>query len=122
MQPRAPGPCRAPVLPALERRGDFLEVGEQHAVRDEARRPVRDGGGNPGVLHTLPNAFRIRSGVKGIAVTRAPSGASASLMAFITAAGAPAVPTPLAPSCDCLVGVSRCAQTMSHISPLIGTR
>src|SRR5882762_5151998 len=125
MQLRAPGPCRAPVFPALQRARDFLEVGEQHAVRDEARRPVRDGGGNPRVLHTLPNAFRIRSGVKGIAVTRAPSGASASLMAFITAAGAPAVPaspTPFAPSCDCLVGVSRCAQTMSHISPLIGTR
>src|SRR5882762_2602789 len=88
MQPRAPGPCRAPVLPALERRGDFLEVGEQHAVRDEARRPMGNRRRNPGIHHTLPNAFRIRCGVNGIAVTRAPSGASASLMAFITAAGA----------------------------------
>src|SRR2546425_9869460 len=125
MQLRAPGPRRAPVFPALERRGDFLEVGEQHAVRDEARGPMRDGGGDPGILHTLPNAFRIRCGVKGIAVTRAPSGASASLIAFITAAGAPAVPaspTPFAPSCDCLVGVSRRAHPMSHTSPLIGTR
>src|SRR3989442_1977325 len=125
MHLRAPGPRCAPVFPALQRAGDLLEVGEQHGVRDEARRPMRDGRGTPGILHPLPSAFRIRCGVKGIAVTRAPSDVSASLIAFMTAAGAPAVPaspTPLAPSCDCLVGVSRCAQTMSHISPLIGTR
>src|SRR3989441_11557543 len=125
MQLRAPGPCRAPVLPALQRAGDFLEVGEQHAVRDEARRPVGNRRRNPGILHTLPSAFRIRCGVKGIAVTRAPSGASASLIAFMTAAGAPAgpaSPTPLAPSCDSFVGVSRCAQPESHISPLIAPR
>jgi len=35
-------PCTAPVLPALDSGGDLLEIGEQHAVRDEARRPVRD--------------------------------------------------------------------------------
>src|SRR5947207_15664747 len=124
MQLRAPGPRRAPVLPALERRSDFLEVGKQHAVRDEARRPMRDGRGDPGILHTLPSAFRIRCGVKGIAVTRAPSGASASLIAFMTAVGAPAVPAspaPLAAGCDCLVGVSRWAQTRSHISLLLRT-
>src|SRR5207247_10919326 len=124
-QLRPPGPPRAAGAQALERRSEFLEVGEQHAARDEAPRPRRDGRRNPGILHTLPSAFMTRCGVKGIAVTRAPSGASASLIAFMTAAGAPAVPaspTPLAPSCDCLVGVSRCAQTMSHISPLIGTR
>ena len=41
-------------------------------------------------------------------LTRAEKGDKASLIAFITAAGAPAVPaspTPFAPSCDCLVGV-----------------
>jgi hypothetical protein len=57
--------------------------------------------------------------------TRAFSGASASLMAFITAPGAPAVPaspTPLAPSSYCFVGVSTWPQTMSGISPDIGTR
>ena len=57
----------------------------------------------------MPSALRIRSGVNGCTVTRAPSGAGASLIAFITAAGAPAVPAspaPFAPSCDCLVGVS----------------
>jgi hypothetical protein len=67
----------------------------------------------------------MRSGVNGMRVTRAPNGMSASLIAFITAPGAPAVPaspTPFAPSCDCFVGVSTCAQTMSGISPLIGTR
>ena len=67
----------------------------------------------------------MRSGVNGCAVTRAPNGASASLIAFITAPGAPAVPAspaPFAPSCDCLVGVSTCAQMMSGISPDIGTR
>src|SRR6266436_9516859 len=42
MQLRAPGPRRAPVFPALERRGDFLEVGEQDAVRYEARGPMRN--------------------------------------------------------------------------------
>src|SRR6266705_1771062 len=35
-------PGAAPVLPALDPGGDFLEIGEQHAVRDEARRPVGD--------------------------------------------------------------------------------
>src|SRR6185369_3243422 len=71
------------------------------------------------------SARRIFSGVNGMAVTRALSGISASLIAFMTAPGAPAVPaspTPLAPSCDCMVGVSTWAQMMSGISPLIGTR
>src|SRR5439155_5939917 len=36
----APG-C-APVLPALDPGRNLLEIGEQHAVRDEARRPVGD--------------------------------------------------------------------------------
>src|SRR5256885_8435201 len=35
-------PCAAPVLPALDTGGDLLEIGEQHAVRHEARRPMRD--------------------------------------------------------------------------------
>src|SRR5258706_32961 len=40
----APGP--APVLPALDPGGHLLEIGEQHAVRDKARRPVSDRGGD----------------------------------------------------------------------------
>src|SRR2546430_10509842 len=43
---------------------------------------------------TLPRAARMRSGVKGWAKTLAPNGRSASLMAFMTAAGAPAVAAP----------------------------
>src|SRR5258706_10475297 len=35
-------PSAAPVLPALDPGGHLLQVGEQHALRDEARRPVRD--------------------------------------------------------------------------------
>src|SRR5256885_13965569 len=35
-------PGAAPVLPALDPGGDLLEIGEQHSVRHEARRPVRD--------------------------------------------------------------------------------
>src|SRR5258708_7848156 len=35
-------PRRAPILPALDPGGHFLEICEQHAVRDEARGPVRD--------------------------------------------------------------------------------
>ena len=35
-------PGAAPVLPALDSGGDLLEIGEQHAVRHEARRPMRD--------------------------------------------------------------------------------
>src|SRR5256885_3399759 len=34
-------PGAAPVLPALDAGGDLLEIGEQHAVRHEARRPMR---------------------------------------------------------------------------------
>lgn len=58
---------------------------------------------------TLPSASRMRCGVNGIALTLAPSGASASLMAFITAPGAPAVPAspaPFAPISDSRVGVT----------------
>ena len=42
-------PGVAPVLPARDRRGDLLEIGERHAVGDEARRPVRDRGLDAGV-------------------------------------------------------------------------
>src|SRR5688572_29655364 len=125
MHLRPSGPGCTPVFPPVERGRHFLEVGEQHAVRHEARRPVGDRGADAGVFQTFFNALRILSGVKGIAVTRAFRGSNASLTAFITAAGAPAVPAspmPFAPSCDCMVGVSTCAQTMSGISPLIGTR
>src|SRR5207342_139364 len=93
-------PCLAPVLPALERAGDLFEVGEQHAIRDEARRPMRDCRLDFRVLHTLRRAFRILSGVNGMAVTRAFRGRSASFTAFMIAPGAPAVPaspTPFAP-------------------------
>src|SRR5690349_16062291 len=88
----ARGPRRAPVFPALELARDLLEVGEQHAVGDEARRPMRDRRCDPRILHTLESAFKILSGVNGMRVTRAPRGDSASLIAFITAPGAPAVP------------------------------
>src|SRR6185503_14057661 len=106
------------------RHGTAAEQAEGAARRHALVAPAADELGN-GFHRTFPSAFRILSGVNGIAVTRALSGSSASLMAFITAPGAPAVPaspTPFAPSCDCLVGVSTCAQTMSGISPDIGTR
>src|SRR5262249_9464252 len=127
VQPGPLAPRGAPVLPAVEPGGDFLEIGEQHAVGDETRRPMGYRRCNLRILchQTFFSALRILSGVNGIAVTRAPSGASASLTAFMTAPGAPAVPAspmPFAPSCDCRVGVSTWAQTMSGISPLIGTR
>jgi hypothetical protein len=67
----------------------------------------------------------MRSGVNGCANTLAPSGRSASLMAFMMAAGAPAVPAspaPFAPSRDYLVGVSTWPTSMSGISADIGTR
>ena len=73
----------------------------------------------------MPSARRIFSGVIGCDDTRAPNGASASLMAFITAPGAPAVPAspaPLAQSCELRVGDYTCETTMSGISPAIGTR
>ena len=74
---------------------------------------------------TRPSARKIFSGVNGCENTAAPSGRSASLMAFITAPGAPAVPAspaPLAPSFELAVGVCTWATTMSGISPAIGTR
>lgn len=57
---------------------------------------------------TLPSARRTFCGVIGCEYTCAPNGASASLMAFMTAAGAPAVPAspaPFAPSLEVAVGV-----------------
>src|SRR5215470_4903049 len=46
---------------------------------------------------SVPSARSTASGVMGCAVTRAPSGASASFTAFRTAPGAPAVPASPAP-------------------------
>src|SRR5262249_45431419 len=73
-----------------------------------------------------PSACRMRCGVNGISVSgRAPSGRSASLMAFITAPGAPAVPAspaPLAPNSESAVGVTTCPTSMSGISAAIGTK
>ena len=69
--------------------------------------------------------YQIFSGVMGCELTRTPNGARASLMAFITAAGAPAVPAspaPLAPSKDVLVGLCTWPTTMSGISAAIGTK
>ena len=58
----------------------------------------------------LPSARKILSGVNGMSVSAAaPNGRSASLMAFITQPGAPAVPAspaPLAPSYESAVGVT----------------
>ena len=65
----------------------------------------------------------MRSGVNGWAKTLAPNGRSASLMAFMTAAGAPAVPAspaPLAPSSDSLVGVSMWPTSMFGTSEVVG--
>src|SRR6185503_14149001 len=96
-------------------------VGHETAQRAKSGQHGPFGGTVRFEVQIFANAFRIRSGVNGIDVTRAPIGASASLIAFITAPGAPAVPaspTPLAPSCDCSVGVSTCAQMMSGISAL----
>ena len=53
-------------------------------------------------------ACKTRSGVKGWVLTFAPKGAIASLIAFMMAAGAPAVPAspaPFAPSSELRVGV-----------------
>src|SRR5499427_857377 len=73
-----------------------------------------------------PSACKIRPGVNGMCVSGlAPSGRSASLMAFMTAPGAPAVPAspaPLAPSSESAVGVTTWPTSMSGISAAIGTR
>jgi len=80
------------------------------------------GGGS----HTFPSARRILSGVNGMSVRGfAPSGRSASLIAFMMDAGAPAVPAspaPLAPSSLSAVGETTCPHSMSGISAAIGTR
>src|SRR6202795_4941597 len=72
------------------------------------------------------NARNTSSGVTGICVmTLAPSGRSASFMAFMMQAGAPAVPAspaPLAPSSESAVGVTTWPISMSGISPAMGTR
>ena len=48
----------------------------------------------PSLAYTLPSARRMRSGVAGCCwILAAPSGRRASLIAFMTAAGAPAVTT-----------------------------
>lgn len=51
----------------------------------------------PDRYESLPRAFSTTSGVMGWVVTRALKGARASLMAFSTAAGAPATPASPAP-------------------------
>ena len=56
--------------------------------------------------YILSSAFSTLCGVNGISVTRPPKGNNASLIAFITAPGAPAVPaspTPLAPNSEVFV-------------------
>src|SRR5262249_56066224 len=71
--------------------------------------PDGQGVGSGERVETLPSAARMRSGVKGCANTLAPNGFSASLMAFMTAAGAPAVaapPPPLGPGRESFCGVS----------------
>ena len=42
-------PGAAPVVPGFERRGDVLEIGQHHALGDEARRPMMDRGGDAGI-------------------------------------------------------------------------
>src|SRR5262249_21536450 len=72
------------------------------------------------------SAASTRSGVIGICVIgAAPSGRSASLIAFMTQPGAPAVPAspaPLAPSSESAVGFPPWQICMSGISGAIGTR
>ena len=61
---------------------------------------------------TLPSAFKIFCGVIGCEWTATEKVVNASLIAFITAAGAPAVPAspaPFAPSSELVVGVCTCA-------------
>src|SRR5581483_5985167 len=72
------------------------------------------------------SACKMRYGVNGISHSGiAPSGRSASLMAFITEPGAPAVPAspaPLAPNSESAVGETMCPTSISGISQAMGTR
>ncbi len=48
-------PCAAPVVPCGDRGRHLLEIGERHAVRDEARPPMGDRGFDDGVHVSLPH-------------------------------------------------------------------
>src|SRR4051794_12821279 len=71
--------------------------------------------------HTFPSARKIFPGVNGMSVSGcAPSGRSASLIAFMTQAGAPAVPAspaPLAPSSLSAVGDTQWPHSIAGIPP-----
>src|SRR5262249_47429775 len=70
-------------------------------------------------------AARMRWGVAGISLISAPNGASASLMALMTAAGAPIAPpspTPFARVIDASLTVSRCRSSIGGISCAVGGR
>src|SRR6185503_4519711 len=79
-----------------------------------------------GAPHTFPSARKIFPGVNGMSVSGfAPNGRSASLIAFMMQAGAPAVPAspaPFAPNSESAVGETTWPQSMSGISAAIGTR
>src|SRR6516162_2169558 len=88
---------------------DLLAGGAAHA--GEAI-PGGDGAGSGERVGTLPRAARMRSGVKGCANALAPNGFSASLMAFMTAAGAPAVPA--SPVIHAELGDNLCFQRVNE--------
>src|SRR5262249_54847289 len=131
--PHALGPDLLPAPTGAMRVGqEHLLALAAHPHPVEAQRPGAGSGEVAAFFRTddpaiqiLASAVSITSGVIGCVVTCAPNGRSASLMAFITTAGAapvPDSPTPLAPSWDAEVGVSICATSMSGISAAIGTR
>src|SRR5215510_10053272 len=108
----------APILELLRRLCDRLEAHlDVHSLSPDCR---------PGAYTMRPRARKTTSGVIGISViARAPSGRSASLTAFITEPGAPAVPAspaPLAPSSESAVGDTTWPISMSGISAAMGTR
>ncbi len=108
----------------------------QPQAQQQAHQQASSEDGNTGEAETEPGskkgrgrkqstARKTRSGVIGCSDSFASNGLSASLIAFMSAAGAPPVPAspaPLAPNNEVRLGVSICSTTMSGISAAIGTR
>lgn len=100
------GTCRAP-FDCMATPHERQVQGDRVGAASTRRRSIAAESGWA-ASHMRPKARSIFSGVMGCELTRAPKGASASLIAFITAAGAPATPAspaPFAPSCELRVGV-----------------